>query len=786
MFDLKRLEYGKVLRILSDFCVSDYSKEKVRHITPVGRAEEIKQLFEVVLEFQQAIEHDCVFTQPAFHRMEDCLNRAAVQRSSLNIEDFVQIHENLQAASTLKRQCKKFSDEVPLLHARMKEIVIPAEVLRSIDCSIDSHGAVKDDASARLEEIHSNLRNVRSRIENLLGLYLNDAEMKRFFQERHITLKNDRYVVPLKQNFKGRIPGVVHAHSGSERTVFLEPFSVVDSNNELRRLNSERELEIHRILVSLTTSVRKQSDTIRAVQDALADFDILTAKCRFMEEFSCAIPECVEERRVELRRARHPLIGEEVVPIDLAMGDKITALVITGPNTGGKTVALKTLGLMVMLGQSGIPVPAASMRSCVFDAVFSDIGDESSIEQSLSTFSAHIKNIHEITRKAGERSLVLIDELGAGTDPTEGGALGAAILDYLLERKIMTVVTTHFSFIKMHALARSEAEVASVEFDPVTCRPTYRLVMGVPGRSNALEVARNLGLEAEILGRSREYVGDESQSMDGIIKKLAAMEQELSRREQAVEERQGELDQLMEQYRENLSKLHIREKSLGSEIKEEFGKLLQEYRKRLEQSIKRIREDGGSRPAIVAGRDTIEEVKEDFTVFAEGIESEEGRKLKEEELKAACDLEIGDLITVETSKGGTVQGKVVQLTGERVTLLAGSLRLTADIGRVQRVVRGDKEHRQTWNFTPEVSRPRLYECDIRGMRLEEAMEEVNHFVDNAVLHNLGSVSIIHGLGTGVLREGVQKALRAHREVSHFEYARPEQGGYGCTIVQLRV
>ena len=780
MFDLKRLEYEKVLRILSDFCVSDYSKKKACRITPAGSGEEIEQLFGFVLELQQALEHECVFTQPAFHRMEDCLSRAAVQRSSLNIEDFVHIRENLQAASTLKKQCKEFSNEAPLLLARMKGVVTPTDLLRAIDRTIDSHGAVKDDASDRLEEIHSNLKNVRSRIENLLSLYLNNPEMKRFFQERHITLKDDRYVVPLKQNFKGRIPGVVHAHSGSERTVFVEPFSVVDSNNELRRLNREREREIHRILVSLTTSVRRQSDTIRAVQDALADFDILTAKCRFMEEFSCTIPEYVEERRIELRSARHPLIGGEVVPIDLAMGDEITTVVITGPNTGGKTVALKTLGLMVMLGQSGIPVPAASMRSCVFDAVFSDIGDESSIEQSLSTFSAHIKNIREITRKADERCLVLIDELGAGTDPTEGGALGAAILDYLLDRKIMTVVTTHFSFIKMHALARSDAEVASVEFDSLTCRPTYRLVMGVPGRSNALEVARTLGLEAEILGRSREYVGDESQSMDGIIKKLAAMEQELSRREQAVADTQGELDQLMEQYREGLSKLRIREKALDSEIKEEFSKLLQEYRKRLEQSIKRIREDGGSRSAIVAGRDTIAEIQEDFSGFAESIESEEA------EPKAVEDMEIGDLITVETNRGGTVQGKVVQLTGDRVTLLAGSLRLTADIDRVQRVVRGDKEHRQTWNFTPEQSRPRVYECDIRGMRLDKAMDEVNRFVDNAVLNNLGSVSIIHGLGTGALREGVQKALRAHRDVLHFEYARPEQGGYGCTIVQLRL
>jgi DNA mismatch repair protein MutS2 len=786
MFDMKRLEFRKVLRILSGFCVSDYSKEMTLGLLPSGKIEDIAQLFDFVTELDRAREHDCAFAQPVYHGIEDCLGRAAVQRSALNIEDFLQIRENLHAASTLKKQCKTYREEVPLLFAKMKELVIPSDLLGAIDRSIDSHGAVKDDASDRLEEIHKNIKTVRSRIENLLGLYLNDPEMKRYFQERHVTLKDNRYVIPLKQNFKGRIPGVVHAHSASEQTVFVEPFSVVDSNNELRRLNREREREIHRILVSLTTSVRHHAEGIRSVQDSLSEFDILMAKCRFMEEHSCCIPEYTDEVRIDLRSARHPLITKDVVPIDIVMDADTTALVITGPNTGGKTVALKTLGIMVLLGQSGIPLPAASMSCCVYDSVFSDIGDESSIEQSLSTFSAHIKNIRQITRKADEHSLVLIDELGAGTDPTEGGALGAAILDYLIDRRIMTVVTTHFGFIKMHALEHGGAQVASVEFDPVTCRPTFRLVLGVPGRSNALEVARNLGLRAEILDASKEYVGNDAQSMDSIIKKLASMEQELTNRDREVKEQQAELDERMREYTERMEKLRSREKALTSEAREDFGNLLKEYRKRLEQSVKRIREEGGAKHTIAEGRQTIEEIQEGFEEYVKGIESEAPAELGEQEQKAVEHIETGDVVTVETSKGGTVQGKVIGLTGDRVTLLAGSLRLTADIDRVQSVLPGNGMSRQTWDFTPEQSGPRVYECDVRGMRFEEAMNEVNRFVDNAVLNNLSSVSIIHGLGTGVLREGVQKVLRAHKGISHIEYARPEQGGYGCTIVQLKV
>ena len=784
MFDLKRLEYRKVLRHLAEFCLSPYSKENVRKIRPTNNREEIQRQFALILELRQALQRECTFTQPAYHSLDDCLSRASAQRSSLNLEDFVQIRTDLRAVNTLTKQCDQHREEVPLLFAGMKEVPTLKNLLVKIDRTVDERGRIREDASAHLEEIHDDLRKVRSRIENLLELYLNDPEMRRYFQERHITLKEDRYVVPLKQNFKGRIPGVVHAHSGSDKTVFVEPFSVVDSNNELRRLKREMERETHRILVSLTNGVRKESESLRRVQDALSDFDILMAKKRFMDELSCAVPEYIDEREIVLGGARHPLIRENVVPIDFSIGDPVCGVVITGPNTGGKTVALKTIGLLTLLGQSGIPVPADHMKSCIFDSVFSDIGDESSIEQSLSTFSSHIKNIRDITAKADVHSLVLIDELGAGTDPTEGGALGTAILDYLLDRGIITVVTTHFSFIKMHALDRSDADVASVEFDPVTCKPTYRLVMGVPGRSNALEVAENLGLAGEILDRSREYKGDEAQSMDGIFKKLAAMERELLGREQEMSKSQHELDETMARYREKLGELNERQLNLSSGFRQEFNDFLKEYRKRLENSIKRIREEEGERHSIPAARNTIDEAQKYFSEFVGKIENETGGEDLQEKVASVDELEVGDTVRVGTVHG-TVQGKVVQLSGNRVTLLAGSLRLTADLERVQQVIRGGKRTKQTWNFTPGLQRPRTYECDIRGMRYEEAMEEVKRFVDNAVLNDMGAVSIIHGLGTGALREGVQKTLREHKDVSQFEYARPEQGGFGCTIVTLR-
>jgi DNA mismatch repair protein MutS2 len=788
MFDLKRLEFHKVLHILEGYCISTYSKEQILRAHPLVQKSLIERGFSLLEDLKRALDEGYTFTQPKFGDLRQSLERASVVRGRLDPEEFVVIRDNLRAAWNLKRQCEQSKGVSALLPEEFGSVRVPQELQKRIDLTIDERGRVRDDASARLEEIEKDLKKTRSRIESLLELYLNDPETRNYFQERHITLKDDRYVVPLKQNFKGRIPGVVHAHSSSEKTVFVEPFSVVDSNNELRRLEKEREKEIHRILVELTCSVRSASNELMAVQEVLSAFDQLMAKDRFRESYSCTVPEIGDETRIDLQEGRHPLISGEVVPIDFSLGDPTFGVVITGPNTGGKTVSLKTIGLSVLLAQSGIPVPAKSMKCCIFSSLFADIGDESSIEQSLSTFSSHIRNIKQITQKADGRSLILIDELGAGTDPLEGGALGTAILDFLMHRRIMTVVTTHFSFIKSYAIREERTEVASVEFDADTCRPTYRLVMGIPGRSNALEVAQNLGLDHEILDRSREYLGDEAGTMDGIFKNLARMEQDLNRREEEMAKAQAELDSAVREYRAGLDDLRQRREKIGSDFQQEFGRMMAEYRRRLEYSIKQVREEGAKRSARESARGEMEKAKADFDQLLERAmetgeplarESESGDV---EEIEPSGELEVGDRVTVSTAQGGTVEGRVIGFTDDKVTITAGSLRLTADRERVKKAMRPKERWRGSWNFSATRQRRKIHECDIRGMRFEEAMEEVSRFLDNAVLNNLGSVSIIHGMGTGALRQGVQDMLRQRGDIDHFQYARPEMGGFGCTIV----
>jgi DNA mismatch repair protein MutS2 len=760
----------------------------VHTFRPSSNRENIQLQFRELKELTRALETGFEPAHQKYNDLTNLLKRAAPQNSALNPEELQRIGENIRQISMLKKQIEAMEEEITLLSEVIGKVRIPHDILEKIDAAIDEHSRVRDDATQRLHDIEDKLGHLREGIETLLERYIHDPETKNFLQDGHITLKEDRYVIPVKHNYKGRIPGVIHAHSGSDKTVFVEPYSVVDMNNEIRLLVKEREKEIRRILIGLTRAVGKKSEELSMVQDVLCHYDILMAKGQYMAHAGCCFPEFSDRREIELVGARHPLLQEKVVPIDFEIAEPTCGVVITGPNTGGKTVCLKTIGLFVLLAQSGIPVPATSMKSYVFKSVYSDIGDESSIEQSLSTFSGHIKNIKAIVKGANPDSLVLIDELGAGTDPMEGGALGTAILDFLIENRITWVVTTHFSFIKMHAIKNQNTAVASVEFDSETCSPTYRLIMGIPGRSNALEIAEHLGLHKGIIGRTRNYLGDRDRSIDGIFKNLARMEKELASREKNISKYEKELDELKSKYRKNLKALEERENALSTQFRKQYAQLVREFRKRLEGSIKDIREREGAKESIKAARDELEKVEQDFNEFLEKFVQTERETVPERAQRNGDDIAVGDFVSVVTVDGGTLRGKIVGMSRDKVTLNAGSLRLTVDRNRVQEVYeKATQKNRSTqeWDFAPSGERKTIHECDIRGMRYEEAMDELVRFLDDAVLSNLHTISIIHGLGTGALREGVQNTLKKHRDVQHFEYARPEQGGYGCTIVVLK-
>jgi DNA mismatch repair protein MutS2 len=447
------------------------------------------------------------------------------------------------------------------------------------------------------------------------------------------------------------------------------------------------------------------------------------------------------------------------------------------------------IGLIVLLAQSAIPVPARSAELPLFSSVYADIGDEGSIEQSLSTFSAHVRNIRGILREADEKSLVLLDELGAGTDPIEGGPLGVAILEELLSRNVSTVVTTHFGFIKLHAVEHEQVEVASMEFDPETCRPTFRLVMGIPGRSNALEISRLLGLDESILARTERLIGSEDRSIDAIFKKLALLERELSSREERVSREESDLETLLALYRNRLREVREKESFLKGGFRRETARLLAEYRRNLEGSIRAIREEQASRRSVEEARQEAARVEESARDALGGDEpaEEEGALRGEGPPEGGGGPpEVGDLVEIRSGEDAAIRGKIVEFREGRVMVQAGSFRMQAGVDEVRVLERhgGRETPEVSWDYTASSEKKRL-ELDIRGMRLDDALREVTEFLDRAVLHNLDTVYIIHGLGTGALREGVWHILKDFPHADGFEYAHPDQGGYGCTVVTLK-
>jgi DNA mismatch repair protein MutS2 len=777
MHEQERLEYAKVLALLAGHCRSDCARRAAEGLSPYGDREQALKELARLEELSRALEGGLEARFEPAGDTRPLLARARVPGSMLEKDELDAVRANILSYQLLRRRLQPFRGELPGVWEALFIRPAPHGLLDRIDRVIDRKGEIRENASPRLAELSEELHRTREGIEEALEGYLRSPGLKQALRERQITLKDDRYVIPVKQSFKGRVPGVVHASSGTERTVFVEPFSVVERNNRLRVLRQEREREVRRLLKGLTAEVGRGSDALEAVQDSLVRFELLEARLGFQERYGCCIPRFSDSREVDLRGARHPLIRERAVPVDFRVGPHVHGVVITGPNTGGKTVTLKTVGLFVLLAQTGIPVPAEKMTCFFFSSVFADIGDEGSIEQSLSTFSGHITNIRRILREAGPGSLVLIDELGAGTDPLEGGPLGAAILEWLVDRGILTVVTTHFSFIKLFALEHDRIQVASTEFDPRTCLPTYRLVMGIPGRSNALEIARHLGLREEILARTRGFLREEDRSLDHIFKRLAVMERDLAGRGERLAEAENRLQGMLAEYREKLERLRRREQTDRARMQRDVSLLLGEYRSRLENSIREIREAQASRESVDETRGLLQDLEREFD-----------EAMREEPAAGEAEAEEGGLRPgdrVEIQQAGTVtRGRVIEAGGGEVSVQAGSFRMQVPRERVRLLERaGEQRAEGTWEVAPAAEGGS--ELDIRGMRYEEAMQAVAAFLDRAVLGNRETVYIIHGLGTGALRQGVRDLLRGFAHAAHVAYAHPDQGGYGCTVVKLK-
>jgi DNA mismatch repair protein MutS2 len=715
---------------------------------------------------------------------------AAARGMTLRAEDFLAIRQTVVAGRSLGRLIRRAEAEYPALVEAAAGLNDLPEIVDSIDRTLDDDGEVRDGASEQLGAIRIELRRAHDRLLGRLQRVL--SEHASHLQEQIITQRDGRYVVPLRAEFKGRLRGIVHDQSASGATLFIEPLATVELNNRWKEQQLLEQVEIQRILAALTLKIGSACEPLHAVVASLAELDFILARARYAESLganepilvaaasaaSTAGPPGLPPGTLKLIAARHPLLEPpSVVPIELEFRPQVAAIVITGPNTGGKTVALKTAGLLALMCQCGLHIPAASGSSlAVFDNVFADIGDEQSIQQSLSTFSAHITQVIRILEHATPRSLVILDELGAGTDPTEGSALARAILIRLVSGGIPTLVATHYPELKAFAHATAGVMNASVEFDPRTLMPTYRIALGVPGQSNALAIAARLGLDPAILNQARTMIAPEDLAASGLLQEIQRDREAVrAERTQAAAARR-EASAAESKLSRRLERIEDERRALIEAARDEAQREVQALREELRALRRRARE-----ALDLGGEQALREVESQAKSIQDRVEASTASAPSQ---RPARRPRVGETVRLRSIG---VPGKVVAVSGDDLEVMVGALRVRAELDDV--VVRESPPApeppapRAAPTAAPERHPPAM-ELDLRGTTVDEALIDLDRYLDSAFMARLPFVRIIHGKGTGRLRVAIREALRAHSLVAAVQEAGEAEGGEGVTIARL--
>jgi DNA mismatch repair protein MutS2 len=774
------LELPKVLDRLSGYASFSAGVELCRELEPSSIPVEVKRRLAATREARLLLASNVDVSLGGIHDVRPLVEQAA-RGAALLPQELLDVRSTLMAGRDLHRTLSRLSNRYPLLSAIAARIVESAGVIAEIGRCIDERGEVRDEASPHLETIRRELRLAHDRLQDKLARILTSQRNGPYLQEAIITMRDGRYVVPIKADFKGRIPGIVHDQSRSGETLFIEPIATVELNNRWRELQLQEENEIRRVLLSLSALVAEDGVYVVGTVEALAELDVVFASAKYADATGATEPGIADFNTkrehpgstLRLIQARHLLIDpQRVVPIDVEMDDETFIVVITGPNTGGKTVALKTVGLVCLMAYCGLHIPAAEgSELCVFDHIFVDIGDEQSIEQNLSTFSSHLANLNSFLDKAERQSLVLLDELGAGTDPAEGSALARAILDYLRDRSVTTFVATHYPELKIWAHNTPGAVNASVEFDPETLAPTYRLTIGLPGRSNAFAIATRLGLDPQIVGSARTMVAESDLKAEDLLAGIHKARQETEVARAAAERARVESEKMERELRTRLASIEEERKQILESARDEMQSRLEA----LEEEITSLR---GKLKAI--GAQELAEIEVRRRAMLKDTQAVMPKPIVEQPPRHP--IRVGDVVWVERLKS---EGKVTDIDGDEAQVTSGQLRLRLSLGELE------------WHSTPQpevtasgqgAKRPVAVspglELDLRGERAEDALILLDRHLDAAYLAGLPWVRVIHGHGTGALKKAVRSALRGHSLVIDFESGRDGEGGDGVTVVKL--
>lgn len=784
---LNVLEYNKIIDMLKEKAGSELTKNMISELEPFDDVSSVRESQCETTEAVRIINYKGPLPVGGFYDIEESVSLAR-KGGTLTMAQLLRILYNMKTAEKTVSFLKGEIPEIPCICAVAELLAVHPALAKEIDRCILSEDEMADNASPELRSIRRAMVRQNDALKAKMNHIINSADNRTILQDSIVTMRNGRYVIPVKQEHRSRVPGIVHDQSGTGATLFIEPQAIVELNNELRQLELDEKAEMNRILSELSEGVSEAYHDLINNQKLLLQLDMFMAKGRLSISMDGEEPEINEEGILDLKAARHPLIdAEKVVPVNISIGEGYGTLVITGPNTGGKTVTLKTAGLLSLMAQTGLHIPAdAGSRVPLYRQIFADIGDEQSIEQSLSTFSSHMTNIVDIVDEAAEGDLVLLDELGAGTDPTEGAALAISILEALASSGAYSIATTHYTELKKYAISTEGVENASMEFDVETLSPTYRLITGIPGKSNAFEISGKLGLPEEIIDRARTLLEAGDIAFEDVI---SALEEDKKRTE---EERDEAILINIEMKRQ----------------KEELERKIKKFEEKKEKELERAREE--ARNIIREAKEVSKEVQEDLKALAKlesmgernvrfdqsrrrlrEIENKNRNTIKREANENPIDpsqLSLGDRVKVLTLGQN---GEVISLPDEKGDLQVqiGIMKAMVNISDIMLIESGRQKKK-----TRSPGYGRLYRqkaqnistsIDVRGKNLEDAVMDVEKYIDDAFISGLEQVTVIHGRGEGILRKGIQDMLKHHKNVKSFRKGQYSEGGDGVTVIKLK-
>lgn len=787
---LRTLEYNKIVERLAEYAFGADTKERCLSLLPSTSLSEItnaqQQTKDAMNRSLKKGRLDCSGIKP----LSSAIRRVEIG-GTMNIEELLGLCKLLETARRVKAYGRKEREDIPSdslseLFDGLEPLSPLCDEIRRCIISVDE---ISDDASSNLKSIRRSIRSTGDRIHAQLNQMLNNQNVRNCLQDFVITMRNGRYCLPVKAEAKSQITGMVHDQSSSGSTLFIEPMAVVNLNNELKELSIKEQDEIAVILATLSAKAGEYIPAIETDYQILTELDFIFAKAAYALEYNGITPHFNTERKIRILKGRHPLLdAKKVVPIDISLGSDFDQLVITGPNTGGKTVSLKTVGLLTLMGQAGLPIPSGDRSElAVFDDIFADIGDEQSIEQNLSTFSSHMTNIIHVLKEANEHSLVLFDELCAGTDPTEGAALAVSILSYFHSRGIRTMATTHYSEIKIYALTTSGIENACCEFDVETLSPTYRLLIGIPGKSNAFAISKKLGLSDTLIEDARTRISSNEQNFEDLLSDLEASRITIEKEQAEINRYKSEIAALKQQLKNKQEKLDESRDAILRKAKEEANQILQEAKDTADEAIRNFNKYGTTRPSI-------QEMEKQRTNIREKMAANEKKSSKEKDTaiynpKVPKKLRIGDSVKVLSMN---LTGTVHSLPNAKGDLFVqmGILRSQVnikDLVLIEDAAPGSKKYAKTGAGKLKMSKSASVSTEINliGKTVDEAIALLDKYLDDAYLAHLPSVRIVHGKGTGALRSAVQSHLKRQSYIKSFHLGEFGEGDAGVTIAEFK-